>query len=250
MITITTDFGYEDHYVGAMKGVIKNINPSAEIVDISHGIKRHDIRHGAYVLMSIVDYFPSGTVYLMVIDPGVGTERRGIVAELESGYFVGPDNGVLTLVKNRVRKVYKITKSTKKATFHGRDIFAPIAAKIDMGIFDDLEPIGEFETYTIQEPIKTKDDEIIGEIIHIDHFGNVITNIPQKVVGSANKIVFRSNTQNKAVRFVTSYGYARTGELITLINSENLLELAVNKGSARDMLSIKVGDRIKIRIVD
>ncbi len=245
MITITTDFGYEDHYAGVMKGVIKKINPKAEIVDITHGIKRHDIRHGSYVLRSIIDYFPAGTVHLLVIDPGVGTARRGIVAELDAGYFVGPDNGLLSLVKNRVRKVYKITKRAEKATFHGRDIFAPIAAKIDQGIFDELEQVENFETYTIQGPRRTN-NEIIGEIIHVDHFGNVITNIPKNLVGRVSKIEFEDNI----IKFVASYGHAKEKELISLINSEDLLELAVNKGSAKDVLAIKTGDRIKIKIID
>ncbi len=243
MITITTDFGYEDHYAGVMKGVIKRINPNAEIVDITHGVKRHSVRHASYILRSIVDYFPRGTVHLFVVDPGVGTERRGIVADLGSSFYVGPDNGILTLVKERVKKVYEIKMNAKNPTFHGRDIFAPVAAMVDMGDFSMLEEIADFRTYPVREP-SLKNGEIEAEIIHVDHFGNVITNIPEDMV----KEVMEFELEHRRIPMKKTYGNAMKGELLALINSEDLLEFAINMDSAERVLGLKVGDEIKIKI--
>ncbi len=243
MITITTDFGYEDHYVGVMKGVMKKINSGAEIVDITHGIRRHDIRHAAYVLRCILDYFPENTVHLFVVDPGVGTGRRGIVAELDRGIYVGPDNGILTLVKNRVSKLYEIKKDVKMHTFHGRDIFAPIAARVDAGTHDELVEIDDFKIYEVQDPVRVG-NTLKGEVIHIDHFGNVITNIDGELIEEVNEVLING----LSLRFVKSYGYAKERELVALVNSENLLELAVNKGDASKNLNIRIGDKIKLII--
>ncbi len=243
MITITTDFGYEDHYVGVMKGVIKKINSKAEIVDITHGIRRHDIRHAAYVLRCILDYFPEDTVHLFVVDPGVGTGRRGIVAELDRGIYVGPDNGILTLVKNRVSKLYEIKKEANMHTFHGRDIFAPMAAQIDAGSRDELVEIDDFKKFEVQDSMRVG-DTLVGEIIHVDHFGNVITNINGELVKNVDELLING----LHTKFVKSYGYAKEGELVALVNSENLLEFAVNKGDASKNLNVKVGDKIKLII--
>ncbi len=243
MITVTTDFGYQDHYVGVMKGVILGINPRATIVDVTHGVRRHDVRHASYVLRAILDYFPEGTVHLFVVDPGVGTDRRGIVAELDRGFFVGPDNGILTLVKSRVKRVYLITLQAGNPTFHGRDIFAPTAARVDMGDFSHLERIDDFLAYDVLEP--QRDGDIIrAEILHVDHFGNVITNIPRDMVNSVQYV----ELHGMKIRRVRTYGEAEVGELITLVNSEDLLEFAVNQGSAEKRLNLMPGDRIEIKI--
>ena len=242
MITISTDFGYEDHYVGVMKGVIYGINPRALIVDITHGIKRHDVRHASYILRSIIDYFPE-SVHVFVVDPGVGTSRRGIVAKLDRGYFVGPDNGILTLVKDRVEKVWEITMRGESMTFHGRDIFAPMAAWVDIGEFKNLREINDFHTYTITEP-KREGGNIVGEVIHIDRFGNVITNILPDMIEDAKTVKWK----NYEMKIVLSYGFAKKGELIALINSENFLEFAINQGSASEKLNLKPGDKILIEI--
>ncbi len=243
MITITTDFGYQDHYVGVMKGVILGINPRAIIADVTHGVRRHDIRHASYILRSIIDYFPEDAVHLFVVDPGVGTKRRGIVAELDRGFFVGPDNGILTLVKSRVRKVYLITLKAENPTFHGRDIFAPVAARVDMGDFSELVAVDDFSVYEVQEA--ARDGEFIrGEILHVDHFGNVITNIPKTMVEGAEIIEFHGMN----LRMVRTYGDARRGELVAIINSENFLEFAVNQGSAEKILNLMPGDRVEVKI--
>ncbi len=242
MITITTDFGYDDHYVGIMKGVILNVNPHARIVDITHNIKRHSIRHASYVLKAIVDYFDA--VHLFVVDPGVGTVRRGIVAELDHGFFVGPDNGILTLIQSKVKKVYAIKMNPVSSTFHGRDLFAPVAAQVDMGNFFSLEQVNGFVEYPVSKPKRVK-NKIKGEIIYIDHFGNVITNIPAHMVKGAKEIRFEEIT----MRMVKSYGFGYSGELLSVINSENFLEFAVNMGSAEDRLKLVLGDKVEIEII-
>ncbi len=242
VITIATDFGYQDHYPGVMKGVILSINPEAIIVDITHGIKRHDVRHASYVLRAIIDYFKNA-VHLFVVDPGVGTSRRGIVAKLDNGYFVGPDNGILTLVRHRVEEVWEITLQGKSTTFHGRDVFSPIAAYIDMGKFKYLKKTENFITYDLNEPKKIN-GKITAEIIHVDHFGNVITNVPAEMVRGVKKIKWK----NFDLELKPSYGYAPKGELIALINSEDFLEFAVNQGSAQKKTGLNVGDKIEFEI--
>ncbi len=242
MITLTTDLGYEDHYVGVMKGVILRINPEAKIVDICHNVRKHDVRHASYILNAIIDYFKNG-IHVFVVDPGVGTRRRGIVAKLDNGYYIGPDNGILTLVEERVKEVYEITLEGKSKTFHGRDIFAPMAAYIALGNMKYMKKAEGFIKYKIQKP-ERKGNKIIGEIIHIDHFGNIITNIPSEIVGKPSRILLYGMN----LEFKESYGFAKKGELISLINSENFLEIAINQGEANEMLNFNVGDKIEIQI--
>lgn len=243
MITLTTDFGYQDHYVAVMKAVIFSINPNARVVDITHGVRKHDVRHAAYILRSILPYFPNA-VHVFVVDPGVGTSRRCIAAKLQKGWFVGPDNGILTLVQRKVKEIYEIDIRGKSTTFHGRDIFAPAAARIDMGDYSFLKKVKNFIKFPYQEPRKDG-NKIYGEIIHIDHFGNIITNIPQEMIGSPEYIILN----DKKLRFLPAYGFAKKNELIALINSEELLEFGVNMGSASSSLNLKPGDKIEI-IVD
>ncbi len=240
MITLTTDFGYKDHYVGVMKGVILKINPNARIVDITHNVERHSIRHAAYILNAILPYFPPA-VHVFVVDPGVGTERRGIAAKIEDSWYVGPDNGILTYVAHKVSKVYELEIEPESTTFHGRDVFAPAAAYIDMGNFEILKEIENFETFEYTKA-KREGEKILGEIIHIDHFGNVITNVPKEMVKDAKKV----EVIGKELRFLPSYGYAKKGELIALVNSENFLEFAVNQGDASKRLALEVGDKVEI----
>ena len=242
MITLTTDLGYEDHYVGVMKGVILKINPNTRIVDISHNVRKHDVRHASYILNAIIDYFENA-VHVFVVDPGVGTGRKEIVAKLDKGYYVGPDNGILTLVEERVKEVYEINMKAKSKTFHGRDVFAPVAAHIASGNMKYLRKTDNFIRYQIQKPEK-KGDKILGEIIHIDHFGNIITNIPQELVGNPKKILLYGMNLD----FKETYAMGKKGELISLINSENLLEFAINKGEANRILNLNVGDKIEIMV--
>ena len=155
---------------------------------------------------------------------------------------MGPDNGILTLVKNRVEKVWEITMKAVSTTFHGRDVFAPIAAEVDMNIFENLREIDDFYSYPITEP-KRVGEKIHGEILHVDHFGNVITNIPGEMVADVKFVEWR----NRRMRFVRSYGFAKKGELIALLNSENFLEFAINQGAAYEKLKIGAGEKIEIK---
>ncbi len=243
MITLTTDFGYMDHYIGAMKGVILKINPQARIIDITHSIRRHDIRHAAYVLNAILPYFKNA-VHVFVVDPGVGTSRKGIAVRFGDSWYVGPDNGIITYVADRIDDVYEIQLEPKSTTFHGRDVFAPAGAYIDMGRSDGiLRKIKNVHLFSYHPPVKNG-DTLEGEIIHMDRFGNVVTNIPGSMVGRPAYVeVF-----GMRLRFLPSYGFAKRGELIALINSENFLEFAVNQGDASTKLPCSVGDRVEVRV--
>ncbi len=242
MITLTTDFGYQDHYVAVMKAVIYRINPQSRIVDITHGVRKHDVRHAAYILRCILPHF-SDAIHVFVVDPGVGTERKSIAARLSNGWYVGPDNGILTLVQNEVREVYEIMMEGESATFHGRDIFAPAAARLEMGEHDFLKRIPDFVRFPYSEP-RRGGDRILGEVIHIDHFGNIITNIPAEMINKPRSVLLKG----RSIPFKRAYGFADKGELIALINSEGLLEFGVNLGSAAERLSLKPGDSVEIRI--
>ncbi len=251
MITLTTDFSDREHYAGVVKGVIKSLG-NIDVVDITNNVDSFDILHGAYILLNIIDYFPSGTVHLMVIDPGVGTERMGVVAKLDNSYFVGPNNGLLTFVKERVKEIYKINiDGNVSKTFHGRDVFAPVAAKISLGIWpENLERIDldKIVSLNIKEYVVQK-DYMEGTIIHIDRFGNIITNIPGEKVSLKDhenlKIVYGKEYN---ARFVKTYGDGKNNEIIVLINSENFLEIAMNKSSAKDKLNARKLERVKFYI--
>ena len=197
MITLTSDFGLKDHYVAEMKGVILTINPKTTIVDITHDIEKFNIRMAAFMLASAAPYFPENTVHLAVVDPEVGTNRRAILIHTKKSFFVGPDNGILVLAAQRqgIRKVYQLTNPKLmlpkiSSTFHGRDIFAPAAAYLEKSI----QP-AEFgpEIKDLIQPefasIDRSGDSIIGEVMHIDNFGNIITNINEKDIQNKGKIV-------------------------------------------------------------
>ncbi len=245
MITLTTDFPPQDPYIGAMKGVILRMNPHATIVDIAHGLRRHSVRHAAYVLSAILPYFAHG-IHVFVIDPGVGTERLSIAAKIGDsrlGYswFIGPDNGILTYVAHKVQNVYRIDIEPRSDTFHGRDVFAPAAARMDMGDFDFLEEVDGFHRFPYSPPVK-RENSIDGEIIYVDGYGNLVTNIPAEMVKGLKRI----NFMGKELKIVPSYGFAEKGEIIALINSENYLEIAVNQGSAHKVFMYDIGDKIRV----
>ena len=188
MITLTSDFGLKDPYVAEMKGVILTINPQANIIDVTHSIEKFNIREGAFILASAAPYFPKDTIHLAVIDPIVGTERRSILIQTKRGFFVGPDNGVLMLAAQNqgIEHLYELSNPkfmlTKvSSTFHGRDVFAPAAAHLDRGVKPSEFGPEITEAATIKFPsVVRRNSSLIGEVWHIDDFGNIITNISQK----------------------------------------------------------------------
>jgi len=249
IIALLTDFG-ESEYVGMMKGVIARLCPNAKIIDLTHSIRKFDIRHGCFVLWQSYRFFPKSTVFVVVVDPGVGTERRGIILKTKDYIFIGPDNGVFTLI-NDVDKIIEIPQPEEASlTFHGRDVFAPIAAKIACGA--KIEELGSeiksFKKLKIRKP-ERKGDKIFGEVLCIDAFGNIITNIPKEILNlEYNQSITIKIKEKFKVRFLKSYGYAEKNELLALIGSANTLEIAVNQGNAAEKLGVKGGEEVVINL--
>ncbi len=254
MITLITDFG-DSEYVGALKGVIYSICPGAKVVDITHNIKRFDVRHAAFVVHSTTKYFPKGTVHCVVVDPGVGTERKSVMVKTKDHTYIGPDNGVFTFIKN-IDEVYEITIPSKSKTFHGRDVFCKIAAKIECG--SKAEEFGKKTSDVKRLEITTSSMEngmIIGEVIYADHFGNVITNIMADLISEGGTkyndvLQVKIGGAGREVRFVESYGFAGKGEVVCLIGSAGYLEFAVNRGSAEKALNVRGDEKVMIKVCE
>jgi hypothetical protein len=259
IITLLTDFGTADIFVGSMKGVILGINPQAQVVDLSHEVPPHDIRAGAFRLHSAVRYFPPGTIHVAVVDPGVGSERRPLLVFTAEQYFLAPDNGLLSYVLDLELDV-EIRELTAKqfflgsigSTFHGRDIFAPVAAWLSRG-----EPIESFgplvETivqFEVRRPVQ-KDGTLIGEVQHIDRFGNLITNITNENLRELAGLDFHEavhvrvgHTEVKGL--LRCYADASPGSLSALINSDGWLELFCNQARADTLAKAAVGERVEV----
>ncbi len=253
-----------DEYVGSMKGVILSINPHATIIDISHHIDPHDIIGAAYVIDSVYQYFPTGAVHVVVVDPGVGS-RRSILAVKKMGYtFLAPDNGVLTLIlksgieAGTIDAIVRVDNSryfleTVSQTFHGRDIFAPVAAHISNGV--SLSSLGESVNpnapirLDIPKPYISDKGELVGAVVSIDRFGNLITNIDYD---SLNKLLKTASTKHVVIRMAKhtitglspSYASAGPHQPLVLFGSRGYLELAVNCGSAKDYFMADRGDAV------
>ena len=263
IITLTTDFGLADSYVGTMKGVILRIAPSACVVDITHAISPQDIHQAAYLVQTFYSYFPDGTVHLVIVDPGVGSDRRAIVLCTPAAIFVAPDNGVLTYVwRDALARwsadaltVIELTNPTfwlpqVSNTFHGRDIFAPVAAHLSVGApLEELGPrLKRIVEADLEQPTLGRNGELVGRIIHLDHFGNCITNITPRHLEDAGfdkRLMVKIIDQHIAG---LSYMFAEVavGELIALIGSNGRLELAVRNGSAAQTLGVGIGDIVRV----
>jgi S-adenosylmethionine hydrolase len=257
IVSLLTDFGIKDGYVAQMKGVILSIaNP--RIIDISHEITTHNILEGAFVLRSVVNYFPKGTVNVAIVDPGVGSNRRGIIVTTRNQILIGPDNGVLIPAANLSGDfiVYEIINekymlNSISNTFHGRDIFSPVAAHIVNGV-----PFEEFGN-RINDYIdldfdvgKITNGSANGRIIYIDQFGNITTNIEgnvlKRIIDHGKKITLFIGNKKHELLFVKSYSFVKNKQILVTIGSNNLVEIAVNQGNAAKKLNIKVNDEIKI----
>lgn len=255
VITLTTDFGLKDYYVSAMKAVILGIAPDSRIVDISHDIPSQDIMAGSWILKNSAMLFPKGTVHTVVVDPGVGTKRDPIALRIGDQYFVGPDNGIFSLLtEDHEYEAVRLTKQQYwreevSRTFHGRDIFAPAAAHLAAGVsLNDLgEPLDELVTYRWTVPIVDKDG-IEGMVIHIDKYGNLITNITQsqieEVVDGKNIKIYIGNTILENIE--DTFGAVAEGEPVAYIGSSGMLEVGINKGDAEEMLSVQKGAQVSL----
>jgi hypothetical protein len=257
LITLCTDFGTQDAYVGIMKGVMLSVNPSLRFVDLSHDVPPQSIRIGALLLQNAVDYFPRGTVHLAVVDPGVGTARHPVVVVTDRAFFVGPDNGLLhrAAAALGLRQAYRIEneqlfRQPVSQTFHGRDVFAPVAAHLASGVpprhagpaLDALRPLA------IPEP-KLLAGGVAGEVLYVDRFGNLITNIGMKELHAFPPD--RVSVTIAAVsisRLVPSYASVPAGAPLLIVGSWGLLEIAVREGSAAERFGAAVGTPVSLAV--
>jgi S-adenosylmethionine hydrolase len=265
IITLLTDFGLQDEYVGVMKGVILSINPMVHVVDILHNIARHDVKQAALAVNASFRYFPEGSIHVVVVDPGVGGKRKVICLQREDHFFVAPDNGVLTMVikDGKVERICAITNQKYflkpvSDTFHGRDIFAPAAAHLSKGL--DMLRLGKeialskIATLDIPAPTVTATDGLVGAVISIDHFGNLITNISQATLER-----FKDDAKSKEVmirlgRFKIqgvskSYDNVKTGSPVAVFGSRNLLEISLNQGDARTYFKARIGQTVRLELL-
>jgi S-adenosylmethionine hydrolase len=262
LVGILSDFGLKDSYVAQMKAVILSISPSANIVDISHEIDRHNVQQGMFVLASATPYFPKDTIYLAVVDPGVGGPRRPLLLETRRSRFIGPDNGLLALAAERedITAAYHLIESQYFAkrvssTFHGRDVFAHVAGHLANGVSPSLlgQPVSDYTKPQIPTP-RLDNDRIIGTAIHIDGFGNVVTNIDRQLldrkgIGAGSFMRLEINNQVREVSFCSAYADVESGELLAVVGGHGFLEIAVNRGDASRFLEARVESPITIQRV-
>jgi S-adenosylmethionine hydrolase len=266
IITLLTDFGLNDEYVGTMKGVILSVNPFATIIDITHNIDPHDIIQAAFTIKSSYKFFPKGTVHVVIVDPGVGGSRAIIAIEMAGHIFIAPDNGILTLLVEEGNIVEIIRVDNKKfflksisQTFHGRDIFAPVSGHISSGtkINNIGTPINKNELVklSIPEPEISNKGELVGAIVSIDHFGNLITNIDSNCLRNfcrpdAGKKPEIRIGNSKITDLSKSYEDNGSNSPLVIIGSRGYLEIAINCGSAKDYFKAKKGDTITVNLSD
>jgi S-adenosylmethionine hydrolase len=272
IITLTTDFGYDDAYVATLKGAILSTNPEANIIDISHSIEPQNILQAAFILGIAYRYFPKHTIHVAIVDPGVGSERQGVILKTPLSFLVAPDNGILSyiiddlfLVESRsltehtqgLREI--VFKSGLEAvaitdprfwrhpvspTFHGRDIFAPVAAGLSLGIslYEFGEKIKSLHVLSIPKPTVDPDGNLIGLILHIDHFGTLITNIKNNELPSKDVSI---EVAGHRIQGISDY-YAQKEGVLAILGSSGYLEVSLRDGSAYDFLGTVVGDEIKV----
>ncbi|HKS76594.1 MAG TPA: SAM-dependent chlorinase/fluorinase [Terriglobales bacterium] len=259
IVTLTTDFGTNDHFVGTMKGVILGIVPDAEIVDISHAVQPFDVLDGALTIAQAYSYFPTGTVHVVVVDPGVGTARRPIIASSEQHHFVAPDNGVLSLIYAREERMHVRHVSQQHYflqpvcnTFHGRDVFAPVAAYLAKRV--DGEKFGEIVTdfvrFNAPKPKPVDNRTMRGVVLKVDRFGNLITNLtPQDVpmLFQENKPAFKIVVGKREICDIKStYSEGEPGEVFGILGSMGYLEISTNRGSAAQVVGVGKGSDVNV----
>lgn len=251
IITLTTDFGLSDPYVAAMKGVILSIQPDAEIVDVSHDIPPQDVDRAAFVIKGAYPFFPKGSIHVVVVDPGVGTERLILVVKTRDYVFLAPNNGVLKYVfeADPEARVFCATRpeyfrETVSRTFHGRDIFAPLSGHLAKGVPPEKlgRPFEDYERGTVATAARLE-DRIVGEVIAFDRYGNAITNIPAEWLTEADRV--RVLVKGLVLESISrSYLDVPAGELLAILGGADALELSVNRGSARDNMELSLGETV------
>ena len=257
MITFLSDFGTDNGYVAQMKAVASGITDVC-FVDITHEVTAHSVREGAFLLQTVVPYFPVGTVHVAVVDPGVGTERKPLFITTRTHVLVGPDNGLLIPAARLLGEftVYEITNkkyvlNPLSGTFHGRDVFAPVAAHIMNGVaFDDIGQKTNTWVDLDFGQAEITDKTAVGKVLFVDRFGNIITNIPgfklRDVLAAGKKVMVFLGQHSLEMSFVSSYGFVGKGECLLTIGSSNYLEVGVNQGSAAQQFSVKEDDEVKV----
>ena len=258
-ITLTTDFGTNDHFVGAMKGVILDITPEAQIVDICHAVQAFDVFDGALTISQAYSYFPNGTVHVVVVDPGVGTARRPILASSDGFHFVAPDNGVLSLVYAREERIHvrHITsehyfRQPVSNTFHARDIFAPVAAYlaklVDTEKFGD--EIEDFVRFSAPKPKPVDENRMRGVVLKVDRFGNLITNVTPEdapMLFEAEPAAFKIIVGNQEITDIRkAYAEGAPGEVFGILGSMGFLEIVANRGAAAQITGATKGSDVNI----
>ena len=262
IVALLSDFGIQDHYVGAMKGAVLSVCPDAQLVDVVHELAPHDVAAGSYTLAAAAFGFPAGTVFLAVVDPGVGSGRRGLVVQTDGHRFVAPDNGLLTLVlaENPGARVHAITNAGLfrfhvSSTFHGRDVFGPVAGRLARGmpIEEVGPPVGDPVRLELPSVRRHEGDEWEGEVVHLDRFGNLTTNVSERELseilahfgGDPNAIVVV--VEGAVLPLVRTYADVAEGEPCALMGSNRRLEVAVHGGNAARILGAARGAAVRIR---
>lgn len=287
VITLLTDFGTQDAYVGVMKGVIAGINPSVNIVDICHSVSPQDIFNGAYLLYTAYKYFPKGTIHTAIVDPGVGSKRDIVCVETKDYFFLVPDNGLLSFIvqEERPKSVIRVTNNKYflpllSSTFHGRDVFAPVAAHLSLGVKPQQLGImiNHLEQLNIPKPFRKKTGQMEGQIIYIDRFGNLISNITKEhlMQHDHSQSLFKTQMKEtplpislplqggvkinlkcleitigkkKIIGLIKTYTDVNAGEPLALIGSAGFLEVSINQGNAQKYFKVDKGSKIIIELV-
>lgn len=259
IVTLTTDFGLNDHYVGAVKGVILDINPDAQIVDICHSVQAFDVLDGALSIAQAYSYFPAGTVHVVVVDPGVGTARRPIILSTERHHFVAPDNGVLSLIYGREERVHVRHVTGEhyflqplSNTFHARDIFAPVAAYLSKGVDSEKfgDEIEDFVRFNAPRPKPVDQTTLRGVVLKVDRYGNLVTNITPEdapMLFGENPSPFKIVVGKKEITEIKNvYADGAPGEVFAILGSMGYLEISANRAAAAQLVGSGKGTEVNI----
>ena len=252
IITLTTDFGEKDYSVGVVKGVILSISPEAKIIDITHQLQPFNLISAALTLKNVHNYYPAGTIHLAVVDPGVGGKRKPVLVHTEKYVFVGPDNGIFSWINEPGKKVIHLTNSKfflnpVSSTFHARDIFAPVAAYLSLGVrIDEFgRPVSKIVKLRLP-PVQFTKDKLFGEVINVDNFGNLITNIqPEKLKKGLKTLEIKDI---KILKVNNTFSSVSQGEILAYWGSAGFLEIGVNCGNATEMLKAGIGEKVEIEL--